>query len=134
MKFIKNQIIYWIPVYILMIIIFYFSSQSHTIIDGTDANIFFIAFDIEHIISYLLHIVEYSILGGFVFRGFFHSKFKKNSKFLSITLAGLYGVSDEIHQYFIPGRFFSFLDMGFDILGVVVGIVIISLFYRRFYK
>jgi VanZ family protein len=36
-------------------------------------------------------------------------------------LVGLYGISDEFHQYFIPGRMADVLDAAADIAGGVLG-------------
>ena len=38
-----------------------------------------------------------------------------------------YGFLDEIHQLFVPGRYASFGDIIFNILGIIVGIMIYSL-------
>ncbi len=37
-----------------------------------------------------------------------------------LALAGLYGLSNEIHQCFVPGRSFEFLDLSADVLGALV--------------
>jgi len=39
----------------------------------------------------------------------------------------IYGFLDEFHQLFIPGRYASFGDIIFNILGIIVGIMIYSL-------
>lgn len=39
---------------------------------------------------------------------------------LSLLIAGLYGVSDEVHQYFVPGRSASAYDALADVLGAGV--------------
>jgi hypothetical protein len=36
---------------------------------------------------------------------------------LSIAVSTLYGVTDELHQLFVPGRTFSLVDMLFDFIG-----------------
>ena len=127
MNKVKKQIIYWLPVYIYMILIFYFSSQSYIAVGGgVGKGIWFM--------SYIKHFIEYFILGILVYRGFFNSKFKKGTINLSLIFSGLYSISDEIHQYFVPGRNFSFFDLGADFFGVIIGIMIISFFYRRIYK
>jgi VanZ family protein len=41
-----------------------------------------------------------------------------------ITL--LYGIFDEVHQIFIPGRYFDLLDLAADTTGVVCGAIFIK--------
>ena len=41
----------------------------------------------------------------------------------SIAVGGLYAVSDEIHQYFVPGRSCEVRDMIIDTAGVLLGVV-----------
>ena len=39
----------------------------------------------------------------------------------AVAISSLYGVSDEYHQMFVPGRTFDVLDMAADAFGSVVG-------------
>lgn len=52
---------------------------------------------------------------------------------LSLLIAGLYGVSDEVHQYFVPGRSASAYDALADVLGagLVCGLWYFKLSKRR---
>jgi VanZ family protein len=53
----------------------------------------------------------------------------------AILIASLYGVSDEYHQLFVPGRSFDVLDMVADAIGSVVGASAVgawSIIRRRF--
>lgn len=53
----------------------------------------------------------------------------------AIVLSSLYGVSDEYHQMFVPGRSFDRLDMVADAIGSVVGASAVgawSIIRRRF--
>jgi VanZ family protein len=43
---------------------------------------------------------------------------------LSVVLSSLYGVSDEIHQYFVPFREADLLDVLADTLGGILGVYI----------
>ena len=45
--------------------------------------------------------------------------------FLSILSATLYGISDEIHQHFVPTRSADIWDAAADMLGSIVGVFII---------
>jgi len=40
---------------------------------------------------------------------------------LAILIGALYGVSDEIHQHFVPGRFMDWTDAAADTCGVMLG-------------
>jgi VanZ family protein len=53
----------------------------------------------------------------------------------AIVISTVYGVSDEFHQRFVPGRSFDVLDMAADALGSVVGASAVwawSIISRRF--
>jgi VanZ family protein len=49
-----------------------------------------------------------------------------------VALVGLYGVFDEIHQYFVPGRHADGLDMLADIGGGLLGAALMFLLLRRY--
>jgi len=40
---------------------------------------------------------------------------------VAIVISSLYGVSDEYHQLFVPGRSFELLDMVADAIGSIAG-------------
>ena len=42
----------------------------------------------------------------------------------SIAFGGGYAVTDELHQFFVPGRSAQVLDVGIDTAGVIIGIII----------
>ena len=71
------------------------------------------------------HMTEYAIL-GFLFVGSVRSEKQryKFSIFTAYAIAVLYAVSDEIHQFFVPGRACMLKDIGFDALGAAVGVAI----------
>jgi len=78
----------------------------------------------------VMHGVEYAILGVLLARSIFVSKsrFSNGSLIISIVaLATLYGISDEIHQAFVPGRSASFWDVLADGSGSLIG----ALFYLK---
>ena len=47
-------------------------------------------------------------------------RWRKEYILWSIIISSTYGLTDEIHQFFVPGRFLSFIDWLADILGVVI--------------
>lgn len=50
-----------------------------------------------------------------------------NKFWVAGIVAFLYGISDEIHQSFVPGRDASFLDLGVDLLGIFLGLCTMSI-------
>lgn len=48
----------------------------------------------------------------------------------SILIAGFYGVTDEIHQYFVPGRVCSIEDVIADFLGATFAVLIMLSFQK----
>jgi len=65
----------------------------------------------------LIHLVEYGFLCFLFLR-------TGMSVFLAITLTTLYGVTDEIHQMFVPNRTAQLVDVFTNFLGaVIVGLI-----------
>jgi len=73
-------------------------------------------------ISTIEHIIEYIVLGFMLFVSF--RSIKKEYVGVVILVGLLYGVSDEIHQFFTPGRFCDILDVVADFIGVLIGVFI----------
>jgi len=75
----------------------------------------------------VVHFFVFGVLGMLTARGMRNVKNKRISEnYLSVTflICAIYGILDEIHQYFVPGRHCSWGDMIADILGVfVLGLV-----------
>ena len=57
---------------------------------------------------------------------------KKNFLAASIVIASFYGVLDELHQYYIPGRYTEFLDWFADTLGAVIGVLLVRYLLNKF--
>jgi len=73
----------------------------------------------------LFHFVAYAALGILFYRAYQTLPIKHNFQLivlLSMISASLYGVSDEIHQSFVPYRDGSFSDVIADVLGAVCGV------------
>ena len=78
----------------------------------------------EQIISNLAHIPAYALITFLWLKSFAGTESKNNIIAFSLILAGLvlFAVSDEIHQSFVPGRTASFMDIGLDLIGIVLGL------------
>ncbi len=78
----------------------------------------------------LTHLPEYAILGMLTV-GAFNKRKKlnpiilKNSYLLGGLSTGLIGIGDEIYQYFLPNRYFNVYDIFLNILGGILGLLII---------
>ena len=73
----------------------------------------------------LFHFGAYAALGILFYRAYQTLPIKHNFQLillLSMISASLYGVSDEIHQTFVPYRDGSFSDVIADALGAVSGV------------
>lgn len=73
----------------------------------------------------LAHFTEYFALGSAVC-GFFATFAMQPYRcgLVSFVLSVLYAISDELHQYFVPGRHASVLDVLLDSAGVLCGVLV----------
>ncbi len=72
-----------------------------------------------------MHFGAYAFLGILFYRAYHTLHFENRMQWimpLSLISASLYGVSDEIHQSFVPYRDGSFTDIIADVLGAVCGV------------
>lgn len=70
----------------------------------------------------VLHFVAYGVMGILFYRAYQTLRIKNHRQILillSVVSASLYGISDEIHQHFIPYRNADILDVIADILGAI---------------
>ncbi len=75
-------------------------------------------------IDKVFHFVGYFILGVLLTRAFVNTCDKANFKLvllLSVLIASIYGVLDEFHQRFVPGRSPEIFDIFSDIIGSLLG-------------
>jgi len=107
---------YRAPLYIYAGIIFYMSSLPQPL-----PAIPILSFD------KVLHIIEYAVFGLLAVRAFKYSTqkmFYESFKILALLLTILYGVSDEVHQLFVPSRQFSVFDIAADTIGGMLGVLL----------
>ena len=79
------------------------------------------------------HLIAYGVLGLLICRAFYYQDrypaLRERLGYYSFWTGSLYGVSDEIHQYFIPGRFADPLDALADAAGVAISIWVFNRFF-----
>ena len=110
---------YWLPVVLYCAAIFIQSSfPSPESVPGWPGS------------DKLMHVAAYAILGGLFLRAYGTSSRGNRAKHavrVSILFAACYGISDEMHQYFVPARSADWLDAAADVAGAIAGVMI----YRR---
>lgn len=134
----NKKIISWILLLLWMGIIFFMShqpgeissSQSDLILKifqflGIELNQYFGEFA-TFIIRKAAHFSEYLILFLLSYNVSRFYFIDKRKRIYLIVFVFLYACSDEIHQYFIPGRSMAFRDVLIDTLGGVFGYLLVS--------
>jgi len=74
--------------------------------------------------DYLLHAAEFAVLGFLCSRWLLHLTLKTGIRVLVLipmALCALYGISDEIHQSFVPERDPAVADVLADVVGSLIG-------------
>lgn len=86
------------------------------------------------IVSVAAHFLEYTVFGVLIFHALFRTAPGQRCALLvlaAIALASLYGVTDEFHQSFVPGRLCDPADWLTDTLGATLGAVIVLALSKR---
>ena len=110
--------IYWFPILVYCLLIYIQSSLPPSQ-----------RLPVWPFIDKLLHFACYALLGALFLRAFKTTPIKHNLKLvliLSVLLSSLYGISDEIHQHFVPFRTADVMDALSDILGSIAGVYLYS--------
>lgn len=146
-KNIVTRVIFLILIIINCIVIFIFSSQNGEkssnvsgsfvkqiieILPGTEnlskSEKEQLTENLQFVVRKGAHFSIYTLLGFFTM-GFMNTfNISARRKILFAFIFGLlYAITDEIHQLFSSGRSAKIMDVGIDSLGVIFGILIISL-------
>ncbi len=111
--------VYWAPVGAYAALIYYLSDQVRP--PGPTLWL------IELIGDKALHGIEYSVLGWLCFRAFCRGAgawAAGHAMWLAIVASTLYGITDEIHQAFVPMREPSGWDVVADSIGATLSVAI----------
>ena len=101
--------IYWIISLLYMALIFLFSSFPPPM----ELPSFSFA-------DKLAHLLEYGLLASLIYFALEKSQANFHPIFIPFLIAFLFGVSDEVHQYFVPGRDADVIDAVADAMGSFV--------------
>lgn len=110
---IRTAVALWLTTAGYMTFIFYLSSRQLQV-----PHIFPEHFD------KMAHVLIYMPLAILFFVSLRNSGVNKYVFLISILLAGIYGITDEIHQSFIPGRDASAADVAADFFGAILGALV----------
>jgi VanZ family protein len=106
---------FWLPVILWAGVIFTFSAFTTV----KTSEIYWQDF----IVKKLAHIAEYAIFAVLFYRALVNSGAeKKKAGYLAIVSALVYGITDEFHQSFTPGREPMVRDVIIDTIGGSIGI------------
>lgn len=119
-----RQLLVLFPLGIVWVTIFTLSSLPSpitypTINLGDKIDHFFAFFVLSILLSLSLH---------------FQNKYpnlRKRIYFYTFVITISYGIFDELHQLFIPGRFFDLLDLLADFIGTITGIYLVKLLFHK---
>ena len=117
----RRLLVYWGPVVVYCLAIFLQSSFP------TPA-----AVPTFYLSDKLLHVAAYAVMAILFYRALgLHAIGNTPVKraVFSAALTVLYGISDEFHQSFVPGRSPEWLDVAADAVGAVVGVIIARKFF-----
>lgn len=123
----NTRFLSWILAIIWAAAIFYFSSIPNPPQPFTGDELFTL------ILTTTEHVIEYFILGFLLFHAFKENRRRSLEKAftLAILAAFIYAITDEIHQYFVPGRMADIRDLTADYIGAMIGAYVGSLLSKQ---
>ena len=145
MKKRNSQMLAWLGIAAWMVVIFLFSAQNDTQSGDTSGVVvrWFLSLIYPGFEGFLperqtellefwhliirkgAHFTEYGVLAILVANAL--RLCGKLRWFLPVITSAAYAVTDEIHQYFVPGRACRLLDVGIDTCGAVFGTAVFAL-------
>ena len=101
-----------------MALIFWLSDQSR-VVPPLNPTLSLAISSLGHVVVYaVLYILSHNALGKSL-------NLKSHLvNLLSLSIVILYGISDEYHQSFVPGRTASIFDVGLDLVGGLIGLIV----------
>ena len=140
-----NKLLSIVFVLVWMVVIFSFSRQDATESSETSGPI---VEKVEEVVETITqqpapetlgqlvrkgaHVFIYLVLGAFVVDALSYHPLKRKTILISAYLITLvYAISDEIHQYYIPGRSGEARDVLIDMVGATIGIFIMLYLKQR---
>ena len=114
----RRFLIFRLPLLLYLVLIFHMSS-------GPVSSPF-----VKRFPDYILHMTEYCGLYLLMFRALHEGSQPRPRRGGYWLLTVLYGISDELHQSFVPTRDSSVIDVLSDSVGALLGILALVVFQR----
>ena len=109
----RHNNVCWLLTLFIAIIIFYISSLTFEPSAG--------GFSIN---SYLYHFLAFLFFAGFLLISLLKGRLNKKLFLIAIIIAVLYGISDEVHQLYVPGRHFAIIDIITNSIGILTASIV----------
>jgi len=119
------QLLFWIWLVIILIV----SSIPRL----PDPSIELKSFHLTIRTDYILHFLQYAILGGLfvLWQGLKEKEFSYRTLLIALLIGIAIASLDEYHQHYIPGRRYNPVDMFYNVLGIISGLVFTTLYLKR---
>ena len=111
----KNKGVSWTITVLIFVFIFYISSLSFPPPPAGPPSIS----------ATVYHISIFFLLAIFFFISVIERGWNSKKIILSVLIVTIYAALDELHQFFVPGRYMSFNDFLLDFSGIIIA----SFFY-----
>ncbi|MFC1560200.1 VanZ family protein [Candidatus Margulisiibacteriota bacterium] len=108
-----NKFLYWLPAILYMALIFYLSSRPAASL--VKSMPILLGFKLVHIVEYgfLFYLIRFALLRTTALKS-------AHLFFVALELTVIYGLTDELHQVFVPFRTGNLLDAFVNGVGAVV--------------
>ena len=140
----KNLVVeYWTPLVLWLVVIFFFSTDVFSASETSRIIVPVLAFFFPHlspaqldlwhgVIRKFGHITEYFILAALTYRSLIHEQPDLvQAKLRTIAFVVFAATLDEIHQRFTASRTPSPIDVGYDCIGAVWALWLITTYETR---
>ncbi len=106
----KTYFLAFIPSVLWAVVIYLFSAQE--VLPSFNISLY------DFLLKKSGHMFVYAVLYVLLYQGFKKIKVDHTKTWLyAFLLCLIYAVSDELHQSFVPGRYATLRDIGYDLLG-----------------
>ena len=140
MKKRTRKIIKCLLVVIFMLFIFYMSSREGDKSTGDSSAVInfikiYLGIDLDmisngnasFIVRKTAHATEYMVLFILIYMVTKEYENIKRKVLLSLIITICYSISDEVHQYFVPGRDMRIFDVMVDSTGALIGVILLKI-------